>query len=160
MSPLCFGIGLMRREGTSPSEKPLTGSKRGPSWTPNQPDRPYRKGGPPFGVGRDPAGLLLHHITNLMDNLNIKGIRENEPPARRGKKSRGRKLFAIESRLVHDPDAPKRLVSRQLGLGKWWVWSRYETALRRDQAYAALVRKESDSNLPRWARWEFRKRDD
>lgn len=97
-----------------------------------------------------------------MDNLNIKGIREDEPHVRGHIRPRGkaRKLFAIESRLVHDPDAPKQLVSRQLGLGGWWVHGRYKTASRRDQAYAAMVRKEADSNFPRWARWEFRKRDD
>ncbi len=94
-----------------------------------------------------------------MDNLNIKGI-EDDVPRRRGKKRGGRKPFAIESRLVPDPAMPKRSVLRQLGLGKWWVWGRYETSSRRDQAYAALVKKEGAANLPRWSRWEHRKRND
>jgi hypothetical protein len=97
-----------------------------------------------------------------MDNLNIKGIREDEPHVRgrahpRDKK---RKPFAIEARLGHDSDAPKQLVSRQLGLGDWGVWGRYKTAAHRDQAYAALVKREAANRLPRWGSWEYRKRDD
>lgn len=99
-------------------------------------------------------------MVNLMDNLNIKGI-EDDKPRRRGKtRGKARKPFAIEARLVLDPDAPKESVMRQLGLGKWWVWGRYKTASRRDQAYAALVNKEARSHLPGWSRWEYRRGDD
>ncbi len=131
-SPLCFGIGIVL-----PSDKPLTGSKQAPL------DNSH-----------------IHCTVNFMDNLNIKGI-EDDNPRRRGKtRGKARRPFAIEARLVHDPDAPSILVSRQLGLGKWWVRGRYTTSSRRDQAYAALVKKEASSHIPRWARWEFRKRDD
>jgi hypothetical protein len=96
----------------------------------------------------------------MTDNLAIKGI-EDDTPRRHGKtRGKSRKPFAIESRLVHNPDAPEHLASRQLGLKKWWVWGRYETAPRRDQAYAALVKREERTALPRWSCWEYRKRDD
>jgi len=90
-----------------------------------------------------------------LDNLNIKGIRDDEP-VRRGKKRGGRKPFAIEAHLDHDPDA----LMRQLSLDRWWVWRRYETASRRDQAYATLVKKEQTNHIPQWGHWEYRKRDD
>lgn len=108
-----------------------------------------------------PSRRAFQHTVNIVDNLNIKGIREDEPPRRRGKtRGKARKPFAIESRLVHDPDASRHCVMRQLGLGEWWVCRRYTTATRRDQAYAALVKKEAAGRLPRWAHWEYRKRDD
>lgn len=92
----------------------------------------------------------------MADNLNIKGI-EDDAPRRCGKKRGGRKPFAVEARLVPDPDAPKHSVLRQLGLGNWWVWGRYHTESARDQAHAALVKKERVSQLARWSSWEFRK---
>lgn len=94
-----------------------------------------------------------------MDNLAIKGL-DDESPARRGKKRRGRKPFIIEARLVVDPETSKHSIMRQLGVGNWWAWGRYETAARRDQAYAALVRKAAATRLPRWSHWEYRKSDD
>ena len=106
-----------------------------------------------------PDTTLLHCTVNFMDNLNIRGI-EDDKPRRRGKKRVGRKPFAIEARLVDDPDVPKHSVMRQIGLGSWSVWGRYETAFRRDQAYATLVKKEATNNLPRWSRWEFKKHND
>ncbi len=97
-----------------------------------------------------------------MDNLNIKGIRDAEPHARGRAHPHGkqRKPFALECRLGHDPDTPEHSALRQLGLETWWVWGRYVTASRRDQAYAALVKKNERTSLPRWSRWEYRKRDD
>ncbi len=95
----------------------------------------------------------------MADNLNIKGIREDEPPARGRAHPRGkaRKPFALECRLKRSvPDS----LARQLGRGDWWVWGRYTTAARRDQAHAALVKKEETNPIPRWGHWEFRKRDD
>ncbi len=95
-----------------------------------------------------------------MDNLNIKGI-EDDMPRRRGKtRGKVRKPFALECRMAPSPDAPKRSVLRQLNLKKWWVWGRYTTSSRRDQAYAALVKREAASTWPRWSHWEYRKRDD
>lgn len=98
----------------------------------------------------------------MADNLNIKGIRDDEPHARGRARPRGRqrKLFAIEGRNVYPEDASTNCVFRALGLGEWWVHGRYETASRRDQAYAALVRREAASRIPRWGCWEYRKRDD
>ncbi len=95
-----------------------------------------------------------------MDNLNIKGI-QDDAPRRRGKvRGTARKPFAVECRIVYPKDAPRDCVFRTLGLGGWWVHGRYESASRRDQAYAALVKKEDANRLPNWGHWEFRKRDD
>ena len=92
-----------------------------------------------------------------MDNLNIKGI-EDDTPRRRGKvRGKARKSFAIEARLARNPEAPKNSV---FGREKWGIWSRYKTALCRDQAYAALVKKEATGRIRRWGHWEYRKRDD
>ncbi len=89
-----------------------------------------------------------------MDNLSIKGI-ESDTPRHRGKKRRGRKPFVIEARLVRDSKALRKAL---FGLGNWWVWGRYKSAFRRDQAFAALVKKET--GIPGWSHWKFRKRDD
>ncbi len=94
---------------------------------------------------------------NMADNLNIKGIRDDDPPARRGKRSRGRKPFAIESRLMYPKDEHPNSIFRTLNLDGWWVHGRYETAARRDQAYAALVKKEAAGPENRWGYWEYRK---
>jgi hypothetical protein len=91
----------------------------------------------------------------MADNLAIKGI-EDDTPRRRGKKCRSRKLFAIESRYRPDD---RRSVFRCLNLYSWWVHGHYETASRRDQAYAALVKKEKNARRP-WGRITYRKRDD
>lgn len=98
----------------------------------------------------------------MADNLNIKGIRDDEPHARGRAHPRGkrRKPFVIESRIVSPEDAPKECVFRALGLGEWWAHGRYETASRRDQAYAAMVKKENMARIPHWGHWEYRKRDD
>ena len=104
-----------------------------------------------------PLDTGIPYAGKPMDNLNIKGI-EDDKPRRRGKtRGKTRKPFAIESRLVHDPDLPRRSVLRQFGLGEWGVWGRYMTASRRDQAYAALVKREAASRLPRWGSWRYRK---
>jgi hypothetical protein len=97
-----------------------------------------------------------------MDNLNIKGIRDDEPHVRgrirpRGKK---RKPFVIESRIVYPDDIPRHSIFPALGLNDWSVHCRYHTESARDQAYAAMVKKENTARIPRWGYWEFRKRDD
>lgn len=92
----------------------------------------------------------------MADNLAIKGI-EDDKPRRRGKKRGRRKSFAIEAHLVR---VSKQSILQQLGFEEWWVWGRYETASRRDQAYAVLVKKEQASRLLNWGHWNFRKRDD
>lgn len=93
----------------------------------------------------------------MPDNLANFGIRDDEPVGSRRLKPRGkrRKPFAIEARV------PRRVTSSlatTLGLRDWWVHSRYTTRARRDQAYAALVRREPQS--PGYWRREWRKRDD
>ncbi len=96
----------------------------------------------------------------MVDNLNIKGV-EDDTPRRRGKvRGKARKPFAIESRIVYPDDAPAHCISRALGPGTWGVWGRYETASRRDQAYAALVKREAAGRIRRWGYWEYRKHDD
>ncbi len=93
-----------------------------------------------------------------MDNQRIKGIelKARCDPHRRvhGKQ---RKLWKIESRL-HYPNAHPLSVFHDLNLSGWGVWSRYSTQARRDQAYAAMVKKEGARSLV-WAHWEFRKVD-
>jgi hypothetical protein len=94
-----------------------------------------------------------------MDNLNIYGVPSDEPRPSRGKpRGKRRKPFAIECRRVPNPDAALTTVMRaRLKLKTWWVWGRYETAARRDQAYAALVKKQL-STPPYWWKWEYRKK--
>ena len=107
-------------------------------------------------LGR-PNEPILHCTVNIMDNLNIRGIQDDTP--RRCGKTRGkaRKPFAIEARLALKPHTPKKSVFWQLGLKKWWVWGRYKTASRRDQAYAALVKREERDRHKYWGHWEYRK---
>lgn len=104
----------------------------------------------------------IHRMLKMADNLNIKGIRDDEPHARGRAHPHGkrRKPFALECRLVHDPDAHPNCIFSTLSLGEWWVWRRYTTASRRDQAYATLVRKEEAGRISRWSRWGYRKHDD
>lgn len=94
-----------------------------------------------------------------MDNLNIKGIRDEEPPARRGKKARDRKRFVLESRFMPGPKCRPGPGLGWLfrGLQKWYTHSRYHTASARDQAYAALVKKSGKDRMRHWTRQEFRK---
>jgi len=84
----------------------------------------------------------------MNDNLANFGI-EDDTPRRRGKKRGGRKRFAIEARL---PRHVSPGLAFMLGLRDWAVHSRYPTRARRDQALAALVKKERNSIWP----WEFR----
>jgi hypothetical protein len=92
-----------------------------------------------------------------MDNLNIKGIREDDY-RRRGNRKKGRKRFSIQSR--HRPGP----TYRPTGLGflwrrfeNWSTHSRYHTASARDTAYAALVKKAAVSHMRSWVRIEYRK---
>ena len=98
----------------------------------------------------------------MADNLNIKGIRDDEPRKRGRAHPRGKrpKPFVVEGRIVYPENEHPNSDFRTLGLGEWWVHGRYETASRRDQAYAAMVKKEATSRIPRWGYWAFRKRDD
>ncbi len=98
----------------------------------------------------------------MADNQNIKGIRDDEPQPKGRYSPRGkrRKPFTVESRLVPSDNTPKNSVFYSLGFGAWWIHGRYETAARRDQAYAALVKKEDPGRQPRWSYWEYRKMGD
>lgn len=64
-----------------------------------------------------------------------------------------RKPFVIEWRVKYSVSSA---FARRLGLRGWWAHSRYTTAARRDQAFAALVKK-----APGFGRiqWEYRKRE-
>lgn len=90
-----------------------------------------------------------------MDNLANKGI-ENDLPAgklRFSPRGNRKKPWVIESCLR----CPAKSVLRQLNLYGWSVWGRYRTETARDQAYAALVKKER--NALHWmAHWEYRKK--
>ena len=88
----------------------------------------------------------------MPDNLANFGI-EDDTPRRRGKKRGGRKRFAIEARLPR-PASPG--LAFMLRLRDWWVFGRYLTRARRDQALAVVVKKDASSPWP----WEFRTRDD
>jgi len=96
----------------------------------------------------------------MPDNLNIKGLQETEPRGRNKPRGKRNKPFAIEARLIYPKDAHKNSIYRNLNLSKWWVWGRYETAASRDQAYTAMVKRETHNEIPRWGRWEYRKKDD
>ncbi len=97
----------------------------------------------------------------MADNQSIHGIRDDEPRPGRGKARGGqRKPFALEFRMVRDPNAPTHSAVIWIRMGTWGVWGRYTTASRRDQAYAALVKKEASNPFPSWCHWEYRKRDD
>ncbi len=94
-----------------------------------------------------------------MDNQRIKGIESDLPvgSVRHNVRGKQRKLWKIESRLQY-PNAHPRSVFHNLNLQGWGTWSSYTTQARRDQAYAAVVRKEGVRSLL-WAHWEFRKVD-
>lgn len=106
-----------------------------------------------------PTGVPHIHCTaNIMDNQRIKGIREDEPRRRGNRKRTGRKQFSIQSRHQPGPDY------RDTGLGflfrsmeKWSTYHRYHTAVARDVALAALVKKAAVSYMRHWTRIEYRK---
>lgn len=98
-----------------------------------------------------------------MDNLNIKGLREDEPRLR-GKKRSGRKRFVIQARSVAGPAFRKSegLSWLWMSLKEWYTHSRYHTESARDEAYTALVKKEENngwcnSKGERYRRTEYRK---
>ena len=84
----------------------------------------------------------------MADNLDIKGIADEEQPRGDKFKTRGKrkKPWAIESRTLHDNPTPGS-VFWTLKLHEWYVFSRYETRARRDQAHAALVRKDENGHM-------------
>ena len=92
-----------------------------------------------------------------MDNLSIKGIESDVSPGKFKARGQTKKPYTIESRLT-PPSHPLSVFHSFEKLREWWVRSRYPTAARRDQAYAALVKKERSNGSP-WAHWEYRKGD-
>ncbi len=95
-----------------------------------------------------------------MDNLDIKGIRDDEPrnPGRRMKLSRGRKTFVLQSRYVHNPKHHAADLWFLLEAAEqWYTHSRYHTESALDQAYTAMVKKDKNDPLRIWGRQEFRK---
>jgi len=78
------------------------------------------------------------------DNLSTHGI-ESDEARRRGKKNRGRKGFVLQARSVAGPGyrSTSGLGWLWKSLQKWYTHSRYHTESARDQAYAALVRKDA-----------------
>ncbi len=96
----------------------------------------------------------------MTDNLKIKGIEDDERPARRGKKARGRKAFVLQTRWVRGPNYRAGGLSFMFrDMEKWHTHSRYHTKLARDQAYAALVKKAKISHLRGWRNQEYRMHD-
>ncbi len=95
-----------------------------------------------------------------MDNLNIKGIESDTSPGKFKARGKTKKPYIIESRLTPPEIAlhPLDVFHSLSKLRVWWLRSRYSTAARRDQAYAALVKKENNS-LREWVHWEYRKVD-
>lgn len=103
---------------------------------------------------------LKLHCSVKMDNLSNFGIKDDTSRAGRSKpRGKQRKPFAIECRIARRVSDG---LARELGLLNWWVHSRYTTARRRDQAYAALVKKAERDGLAIRFRWktEYRKRND
>ena len=98
----------------------------------------------------------------MADNLDIKGIADEEQP--RGEKFRTKgkrkKPYGIETRTLHDRPR-KYSIFRTLKLHLWYGFSRYETRDRRDQALAALVKKDKNGHMRQrfGIRQEFRKVD-
>ena len=93
-----------------------------------------------------------------MDNLNIKGVREDEPRRRGNRKKVGRKKFFVESRYRPGPDyRPSGLDFLFRYWADWSIHSRYHTASARDEAYAALVKKSNVGYIRHWTRFEYRK---
>ncbi len=82
------------------------------------------------------------------DNLSIKGIDPGEQSLDRRFKTRGRqkKPFGIEARTRHNPHR-KYSIFRTLNLHVWYGFSRYKTRARRDQALAALVKKDENGHM-------------
>lgn len=79
----------------------------------------------------------------LLDNLNIKGVKDDTAKGGRQRKNRGRKAFVLQARYVY-----KRRALHSPGLGwlfrrlqNWYTHSRYSTESARDEAYAAMVKK-------------------
>jgi len=92
-----------------------------------------------------------------LDNLNIKGIRDDEP-FRHGKKSRGRKQFVLQTRWAPGPNYRKEAMGwLWRSLREWHTHSRYHTESARDQAYTALVKKAEVCHLREWSYMEYRK---
>ena len=103
-------------------------------------------------------GPLLYCAVNIMDNLKNKGIREDDFRRRGNRKKIGRKRFVLQSR--HRPGP----AYRPTGLGflfrhfeDWSTHSRYHTASARDEAYAALVKRQKVSYMRHWTFIEYRK---
>lgn len=94
----------------------------------------------------------------MTDNLAVKGIRDDQTNTGRRMKARGnrRKRFTIEVRyiLLRKNTFLSRLTRYD---GGWHVYSRYATESSRDQALAALVKKEARGYLSGWASLRYRK---
>jgi hypothetical protein len=91
----------------------------------------------------------------MPDNLNIHGIEDDT--TRPHKKRGGRKPFVIESRLVPPPGGwPKDSIWRSRifrDMGEWGVYGRYKTESARDEALAAVVKREdAKKHLPYYSR--------
>ena len=88
----------------------------------------------------------------------IPGAYDDQTNSGRRMKPRGkrRKRFAIEARYItlRKNSILNRLTRFTCG---WYTHSRYATESSRDQAYAALVKKEERASLPGWGRWKYRK---
>ena len=88
----------------------------------------------------------------------IPGAYEDRTHSGRRMKPRGkrRKRFTIEARyiLLRKNSFLSRLTRYD---GGWHVYSRYATESSRDQALAALVKKEKLGFLPGWATARYRK---
>lgn len=83
------------------------------------------------GTGRSHTGWAV-------DNLALKGIREDDdPPIRHAPKS-GKKPYKIECRYVYYftdfPENPHLL-------SQWFLYRRYRTEAQRDQAFEVLVNR-------------------
>lgn len=93
----------------------------------------------------------------MTDNLAVKGIRDDQTNSGRRMKPRGkrRKRFTIEVRyiLLRKNTILDRLTRFD---GGWHVYSRYATESSRDQALAAMVKKEKRGFLPGWVSLRFR----
>jgi hypothetical protein len=90
-----------------------------------------------------------------MDNLSNFGLKDDEIRSSRKSKGGKAKPWKIESRMQHSVASG---LARTLGFRDWWTSGRYTTRARRDQALAALVKKE-DSYIQTWPgfpRFEYR----
>ena len=94
-----------------------------------------------------------------MDNQRIRGIESDASRGKHKPKGKQKKSYLIEWRMIPPPNR-KSVVYQFPRFGSWSIWGRYLTAVRRDQAYASLVRKEENMRLgPLWGRSLFRKID-